>query len=69
MSVKRNLNDKMAPTKLPVTTAVIIEVCAKPSNTTSYIKLSVTTAVVIEACVKPSNTIHTYCYLHFFTSN
>ena len=27
----------MAPTKLPVTTAVIIETYAKPSNTTSYI--------------------------------
>ena len=29
----------MAPTKLPVTTAVIIETCAKPSNTTFYILL------------------------------
>ena len=27
----------MAPTKLPVTTGVFIEMCAKPSNTTSYI--------------------------------
>ena len=35
MSVKWNLNDRMAPTKLPMTTAVIIETCAKPSNTTS----------------------------------
>ena len=36
MSMKRNLNDRMAPTKLPMTTAVIIETCAKPSNTTLY---------------------------------
>ena len=36
MSVKRNLNYRMVPTKLPVTTAVIIETCEKPSNTTSY---------------------------------
>ena len=33
MSVKWNLNDRMAPTKLPVVTAVIIKTCAKPSNT------------------------------------
>ena len=32
-----NFNDRMAPTKLPVTTAVIIKTCAKPGNTTSYI--------------------------------
>ena len=36
MSVKWNLNYRMVPTKLPVKTAVIIETCEKPSNTTSY---------------------------------
>ena len=39
MSMKRNLNDRMFLTKLPVTTAVISETCAKPSNTTSYMLL------------------------------
>ena len=37
MSLKWILNDRMTPTKLPVSTAVIIKTCAKPSNTTSYI--------------------------------
>ena len=35
MSMKRNFNDNMALTKLPVTTAVIKKTCAKPSNTSS----------------------------------
>ena len=31
------LGSQNAPTKLPVTTVVIIKTCAKPSNTISYI--------------------------------
>ena len=30
------MNDRMAPTEVPVATAVVIETCAKPSNTSSY---------------------------------
>ena len=37
--MKRNLDDRMSLTKLPVTTAVISETCAKPTNTNSYMLL------------------------------
>ena len=39
MSMKKILNDKMAFTKLTLTTVVVIKICANPSSTTSYLLL------------------------------